>query len=135
MTFGGKSKEVFEALLSVMKLPRESVYTTNTVKCTILKKCSGDPKLCIGWLWDELDHLQVKTAIVFGRQAIENIGGPKDLKLMSGEFISHDIRFLTYPHPMASVYSTDFRKVYLEKAVELRTRLDTKPTRLTEFLG
>ena len=134
ITFGGRSKEVYEAFLDAANLDRSEVYGTNVVKCALTRKRVGVHKNCVRWLFRELEILKVHSVIVFGRSAIEAVGGPSSIKMTTGEFYSHDIRFLTYPHPMLAIYHPEARESYIAGASSLFKRLQVKPKSLKDFI-
>jgi len=135
VTFGGRSKSIFEGLLERVNLDRSEVYCTNVVKCALYRKKIGVHESCVWWLFRELEILEADSVIIFGRSASIAVGGPKDVRLTTGEFYARDIRFLTYPHPMTAVYSPPYKDKYIAGTEELFKRLRVRPKRLGDYIG
>ena len=66
----GRDGQLFDAMLSAMKLTREQVYLTSACKCVIADE-SSNTRPCIQLVHQQLALVQPKVIISFGQQAAQ----------------------------------------------------------------
>lgn len=76
LTFGEKSRKIFERILSMMNMKREDVWATNVVKCIVPHVTAGLWEYCVSFLEIELKIIKPEFIIALGlipRKALELI--------------------------------------------------------------
>jgi len=118
--FVGKAGQVFDKMLSSINLDKESVYTTNIVKCRPPK--NRDPteeeiSICGEYLKREIKNIAPKIVVPMGRFATEyilNENGVNFESMFKSRGLSIETRnYIIYPiyHPAALIYNNDLKSV------------------------
>ena len=128
LPFGMKSRKVFEEILTELGQTRETVWTTNVVKCIRLHKHTGILEKCVPYLREEIDIINPESIILFGREVVDTVMQmftvkPSDVRIpLNGHCVNHkEYRFITMYHPMTVIYHPEFRNVYFNIVKKIET--------------
>jgi DNA polymerase len=118
MTFGMKSKNIIDSFLSYCNLDREMIWITNCVKCIIPHKSVGNPDHCKDFLMRELDIIDPRVVILFGKTAVKTVLGKS---YDFGKVIEAlERKYVCIPHPATVLYGTYSMDQYLKFAEIVR---------------
>lgn len=101
LTFGERSRRVFELILAEMGFTREEVWATNVVKCISPGVRVGEPELCRRFLSKELAIIKPRFVVALGSTASRALLGRKG---RPGDVVKREFTVFCMPHPMAAVY-------------------------------
>jgi len=102
-TFGMKSKTYFEKFLEILGLRRSDTWNSNVVKCIDYGRGTGDPAKCVYYLLQEIEIIDPRYVILFGRDTAKWVLGSELIK-DGGMVIKDGRKYFTSPHPMIAVY-------------------------------
>ena len=117
--FIGRAGKFLNELLMSIKLSRETVYITNTVKYRPPNNRDPLPKekeACKKWLYEELTYMQPKLIVFLGRHAMNTFFPEEKMSLVHGKLLHK--KFGTFPceyflvlyHPAAALYNGSMRE-------------------------
>jgi len=118
LTFGEKSRPVFESFLEHCNLTRDSCFITNAIKCIVPKKKVGDIKKCKDFLEREIEIIDPRVLVLVGKVAIKNVLG-KNYKFGTTLNLLNR-KVVCIPHPMTVVYGKYSMTEYIKYAKEVR---------------
>lgn len=118
LTFGERSRRVFELILAEMGLSREEVWATNVVKCISPGVRVGEPELCRRFLSKELAIIKPRLVVALGGVASHALLGKPG---KPGEVARREWTVFCMPHPMAAVYNPSKLHFVLSLAGRART--------------
>lgn len=121
--FVGRAGKFLNEMLEIIKLKREDVYITNTVKYR--PPNNRDPKPeeileCLPWLMDELNFIKPKIIIFLGRHSLNRFFPEEKISKVHGKLLHKKINgfkteyFFPLYHPAAALYNGKMRKVLIE---------------------
>ncbi len=127
--FCGKSGTILNDALEKVKLSRDTVYITNTVKYR--PPANRDPKpeekeSCLEWLFDELFFIKPTYIVTLGKHALTTFIQTKGLLLLEDIAGKPRTIKLTHPkskknlsatliptfHPTATIYNKRYREIF-----------------------
>lgn len=126
--FCGKSGTILNDALEKVKLSRDTVYITNTVKYR--PPANRDPKpeekeSCLEWLFDELFFIKPTYIVTLGKHALttfiqtkglllEDIAGkPRTIKLTHPKSKKNlSATLIPTFHPAATIYNKRYREIF-----------------------
>ena len=130
--FVGAAGKLLNTLLEAIKLERDDVYITNTVKYrppdnrdpSDLEKAS-----CRKWLNAELMFIKPKVIIPLGRHAFEKFVSGEKISLAHGRSFEHSsgIPIFAMYHPAAGLYNPNLRSTMKEDFIKLNDFLNMNP--------
>jgi len=134
--FIGPSGQVFNKLLQIAGIERQSVYMTNLVKCLLpqnRKPTGNEIKLCSDFLDDEILIIQPQIIVPLGYYATHSIltkyhadlsCEAMSFKNINGKLLVLDgIQIFPLTHPSALLYNPSFEPGTLEKYIKLKSLL------------
>lgn len=129
--FVGRAGQLLNEMLETIKLKREDVYITNTVKYR--PPNNRDPKpeeksACLSWLVEELSVIKPKIIIPLGKHAMQTFFPEETISNVHGKLLKKKIHFTVggtkismpneyyFPlyHPAAALYNGAMRETLLE---------------------
>ena len=130
--FVGAAGKLLNTLLEAIKLERDDVYITNTVKYRPPdnRDPSDDEKQsCRTWLNAELMFVKPKVIIPLGKHAFEKFVSGEKISLAHGRSFEHSsgIPIFAMYHPAAGLYNPGLRDTLKEDFIRLDKFLKTDP--------
>lgn len=121
--FVGAAGKFLEEMLAAIKMKRDDIYITNTVKYR--PPNNRDPEEheaqeCFPWLTDELQFIKPKLIIFLGRHAMHRYFPEAKISEVHGKVLKRKIKgmpteyFFPLYHPAAALYNGSMREVLLE---------------------
>ncbi len=121
--FIGAAGKFLAEMLDAIKMKREDIYITNTVKYRPPE--NRDPEQheaeeCFPWLTDELAFIQPKLIIFLGRHALHRYFPEAKISEVHGKLLKQKIpgipteNFYPLYHPAAALYNGSMRTVLME---------------------
>lgn len=121
--FVGAAGKFLDEMLATIKMKREDIYITNTVKYR--PPNNRDPELkevqaCFAWLSEELAFIKPKLIIFLGRHAMHRYFPEEKISHVHGKLLQKKIPGMPthyfYPlyHPAAALYNGSMRKVLID---------------------
>lgn len=121
--FVGRSGKFLSEMLSLIKLKREDVYITNTVKYRPPNNRDPKPeeiKECMDWLFEEINLINPELIVFLGRHSL-NIFFPKEkISESHGKLLHKNLegintkKFLALYHPAAALYNGGMRETLIK---------------------
>lgn len=119
LTFGGKSRPVFEEFLKELGVTREDVYSTNMAHCIIPEEQAGDLDACLPFLKEEISMINCSHVILMGRPVVKRMLG-EDYPL-SGYSVNYlGKTYYCIWHPMSVVYRPEMYETYIQAARKIK---------------
>ena len=121
--FIGRAGQFLNTMLESIKLTRDDVYVTNTVKYRPPENRDPDDYekiACREWLLAELNFIQPKLIIFLGRHALSNFFPEAKISEVHGKLLVKAIPnfptkyFFALYHPAAAMYNGALRETLLE---------------------
>lgn len=118
--FVGRAGKFLNEMLEGIKMSRDEVYITNTVKYRPPNNRDPEPNEksdCYDWLLAELDFIQPKLIIFLGRIAMSNFFPEAKISEVHGKLLVKEIKgfptkyFFALYHPAAALYNGSMREV------------------------
>lgn len=135
-TFGMRSKQIFEKMLSVLGITRNTCWATNVVKCILPRLRPGDYKKCRDFLLEEISILKPRIIVTLGRIATRALlqhdfplGGYHTVIRIGDEHYS----IYTCYHPMVAIYDPEKLSTLLTIMRKIKSEAD-KNTGLMRWL-
>ena len=132
--FIGPSGQVFNKLLQIAEIERESVYMTNLVKCILPKNRKpklNEIELCSSFLNDEIEIIQPQIIVPLGYYATRSIiikyqadpsKAEMSFKNINGQLLFLDeMKIFPLTHPAALLYNPSFEPKTRENYVKLKS--------------
>lgn len=120
MPFVGRAGQFLNQMLESIKLSREDVYITNTVKYRPPENRDPTPEEkadCYEWLLAELNFVKPKIIVFLGRIAMSNFFPEAKIGEVHGKLLIKEIAhfptkyFFALYHPAAAMYNGSLREV------------------------
>lgn len=121
--FVGAAGKFLDEMLAVIKLKREDVYITNTVKCRPPENrdpTSEEKAACWSWLEGQIKIIQPKLIITLGRHSMNLFLPDKKISEVHGKAIKRNYpglgeqTFFTLYHPAAALYNGGLRETLIK---------------------
>jgi len=132
--FIGPSGQVFNKLLQIADIERESVYMTNLVKCILPKNRKpklNEIQLCSSFLNDEIEIIQPQIIVPLGYYATRSIlikyqadpsKAEMSFKNINGQLLFLDnMKIFPLTHPSALLYNPSFEPKTSENYIKLKS--------------
>lgn len=121
--FVGRAGKFLNEMLEIIKLKREDVYITNTVKYR--PPNNRDPKPeeireCWPWLCDEINFIKPKVIIFLGRHSLNRFFPEEKISKVHGKLLHRKIKdlkteyFLPLYHPAAALYNGSMKEILIK---------------------
>lgn len=139
--FVGRAGQFLNEMLVEIKMKREDIYITNTVKYRPPNNRDPLPEEiteCLPWLIEELNFIKPKVIVMLGRHAMNQFFPTEQISKVHGKLLHKKIKrletenFFALYHPAAALYNggmrdtliQDFKKIplVLEKIKTADTR-------------
>jgi uracil-DNA glycosylase family 4 len=121
--FVGRAGKFLNELLAEIKLDRNDIYITNTVKYRPSDNRDPEPEeklSCRAWLFEELNAIQPKLVIFLGRHALSTYFPDEKISVVHGKLLHKKFEslntenFLALYHPAAALYNGKLRETLIE---------------------
>ncbi len=121
--FVGRSGKFLSEMLELIKLKRENIYITNTVKYRPPNNRDPEPDeiaACLPWLIEELNFIQPVVIIPLGRHAMNRFFPTEMISKVHGKLLHKKIPGITteyfFPlyHPASALYNGSIRETLIE---------------------
>lgn len=121
--FVGAAGRFLDEMLGIIKLKREDVYITNTVKCRPPENRDPTPeekKICWPWLVSQIKIIQPKMIITLGRHSMNLFLPDKKISEVHGKALRRNYpglgeqTFFTLYHPAAALYNGGLRETLIK---------------------
>lgn len=120
--FVGAAGKFLDEMLGIIKLKREDVYITNTVKCRPPENrdpTSQEKEVCWPWLVGQIKIIQPKMIITLGRHSMNLFLPDKKISEVHGKAVKRNYpglgeqTFFTLYHPAAALYNGGLRQTLI----------------------
>jgi len=129
--FVGRAGQFLNEMLGLIKMKREDIYITNTVKYRPPNNRDPLPSEkidCLPWLVEELEYIKPKIIILLGRHSLNTFFPGESISQVHGKLLKKKVHFIvgenkiTMPneyylplyHPAAALYNGSMRDVLIE---------------------
>lgn len=121
--FVGRAGKFLNEMLEEIKLKREDVYITNTVKYRPPNNRDPLPeeiRECLPWLIEELNFIKPKVIVTLGRHALNRFFPEAKISEVHGKLLKIKIEglktenFFALYHPAAALYNGGMRETLIE---------------------
>lgn len=121
--FIGRAGKFLSEMLEEIKLKREDVYITNTVKYRPPNNRDPKPeeiKECLPWLIEEINFIKPKVIVTLGRHALNRFFPEAKISEVHGKLLKRKIEnlnvenFFVLYHPAAALYNGGMRETLIE---------------------
>ncbi len=121
--FVGRAGKFLNEMLETIKLKREDVYITNTVKYRPPNNRDPLPeeiKECLPWLIEELNFIKPKVIVMLGRHALNRFFPTEKISEVHGKLLKKKIgsisteNFFALYHPAAALYNGGMRETLID---------------------
>jgi DNA polymerase len=121
--FIGRAGKFLNEMLGIIKLNREDVYITNTVKYRPPENRDPKPeeiKECRQWLFDELNFIKPKVIVFLGRHSLNIFFPEEKISEAHGKVLNKKIeglnteKFLALYHPAAALYNGSMKETLIK---------------------
>lgn len=121
--FVGRAGKFLNEMLETIKLKREDIYITNTVKYRPPNNRDPLPeeiKECLPWLIEELNFIKPKVIVMLGRHALNRFFPTEQISKVHGKLLKKKIKslevenFFALYHPAAALYNGGMRETLME---------------------
>lgn len=131
--FVGRAGKFLSEMLETIKMKREDVYITNTVKYRPPNNRDPEPDEiaeCWPWLTEELNFIKPKIIIFLGRHSLNRFFPDDKISQVHGELLHKKIEgfeteyFFPLYHPAAALYNGGMRATLIEDFKKIPLILD-----------
>lgn len=121
--FIGRAGKFLSEMLETIKMKREDIYITNTVKYRPPNNRDPEPDeiaSCLPWLIEELNFIKPDLIIPLGRHAMNNFFPTEKISHVHGKLLKEKIasiettNFFPLYHPAAALYNGGMRATLIE---------------------
>lgn len=121
--FVGRSGKFLSEMLETIKMKREDIYITNTVKYRPPDNRDPEPNEiseCLPWLMEELNFIKPKIIIFLGRHSLNRFFPTEKISAVHGKLMYKKIKgfeteyFFPLYHPAAALYNGNMRDTLIE---------------------
>lgn len=121
--FIGRAGKFLNEMLESIKLKRENVYITNTVKYRPPNNRDPNPEEiaeCLPWLMEELNFIKPKIIIFLGRHSLNRFFPDEKISKVHGKLLHKKISgfeteyFFPLYHPAAALYNGGMRETLID---------------------
>ncbi len=121
--FVGRSGKFLAEMLETIKMKREDIYITNTVKYRPPNNRDPEPDEiadCLPWLMEELNFIKPKLIIFLGRHSLNRFFPTEKISQVHGKLMHKKIKgfeteyFFPLYHPAAALYNSSMRETLVE---------------------
>ncbi|MCC7469734.1 MAG: uracil-DNA glycosylase [Bacteroidetes bacterium] len=121
--FVGRAGKFLNEMLETIKMKREDIYITNTVKYRPPDNRDPEPDEiaeCLPWLMEELNFIKPKVIIFLGRHALNRFFSEDKISEVHGKLLHKKIEgfdteyFFPLYHPAAALYNGGMRQTLLQ---------------------
>ena len=130
--FVGRAGKFLQEMLATIKMKREDIYITNTVKYRPPNNRDPEPdeiRDCLPWLLEEIGYIKPKIIIPLGRHAMNRFFPEAKISEVHGKLLKRKLTFkmpngvdLVFPteyffplyHPAAALYNGSMRETLIE---------------------
>lgn len=138
--FVGRAGKFLSEMLEMIKMKREDVYITNTVKYRPPNNRDPLPEektSCLPWLVEELEYVQPKIIILLGRHSLNTFFPGESISQVHGKLLKKKVHFIVEEkkismpneyylplyHPAAAMYNGALRETLIEDFKKIPTIL------------
>ena len=131
--FVGRSGKFLDEMLASIKLRREDVYITNTVKYRPPNNRDPRPEEiaeCLPWLFEEMNFINPKIIVTLGRHSLNRFFPEEKISESHGKILERKVPSLTTEnffalyHPAVALYNGSMRKTLIKDFKKLRKVLE-----------
>jgi DNA polymerase len=121
--FVGRAGKFLSEMLETIKIKREDIYITNTVKYRPPNNRDPEPDeiaACWPWLTEELNFIKPKIIIFLGRHSLNRFFPDDKISQVHGKLLHKKIKgfdteyFFPLYHPAAALYNGSMRETLME---------------------
>lgn len=121
--FVGRAGKFLDEMLEIIKMKREDVYITNTVKYRPPNNRDPEPDeiaACLPWLMEELNFIKPEIIIPLGRHAMNRFFPTEMISKVHGKLLHKKIKdfsteyFFPLYHPASALYNGGMRETLIE---------------------
>ncbi len=129
--FVGRAGKFLTEMLELIKMKREDIYITNTVKYRPPNNRDPLPEekiSCLPWLVEELEYIKPKIIILLGRHSLNTFFPGESISKVHGKLLKKKVHFvvgekrITMPneyylplyHPAAAMYNGTLRETLVD---------------------
>lgn len=129
--FVGRAGQFLNEMLEIIKMKREDIYITNTVKYRPPNNRDPLPSEkidCLPWLIEELEFIKPKIVVLLGRHSLNTFFPGESISKVHGKLLKKKVHFttkemkITMPneyylplyHPAAALYNGSMRETLIE---------------------
>lgn len=121
--FVGRAGKFLSEMLEIIKMKREDIYITNTVKYRPPNNRDPEPdeiEECLPWLFEELNFIRPLLIIPLGRHAMNRFFPTEMISKVHGKLLHKKINginteyFFPLYHPASALYNGGMRETLIE---------------------
>ena len=121
--FVGRSGKFLDEMLTSIKMKREDVYITNTVKYRPPNNRDPRPEeiaQCLPWLFEELNFINPKIIVTLGRHSLNRFFPEEKISEVHGKILKRKVEglktenFFALYHPAVALYNGSMRKTLIK---------------------